>query len=83
MNPYEVRVRVGFKEGILDPQADATFAALHKLNFESLKNVRVEKAFVLDIEAKDEASAIEIAREAAQKLLANLVMESFEVELLQ
>ncbi len=80
MKKFLVRVRVRFKEGILDPQAEAIFSALQKLEFKAIESVNCEKAFLLNILAEDEGQAIQTARQASMKLLTNVVMENFEVE---
>ena len=83
MKRFELRIRVKLKEGILDPQAEAILKALHSLEYSQVKKIDCEKTFVVFLEAEDEASAIRLGREMAQNLLANLVMENFEVELAQ
>lgn len=81
MKTFEIQVRVRFKEGILDPQAESIFKALQKLQFSAVKDLRCERLFVVKVEAEDSSQALEMGREMARKLLANVVMESFEVEL--
>lgn len=80
MKNFNIQVRVRFKEGILDPQAEVILKALQNLDFRSIQSVECEKIFQLRLEAENEGQAIEIGRQSAQKLLANLVMEDFDVE---
>jgi len=80
MKDHRVRVRVRFKDGILDPQAEVIYRQIHQMEFSSVESVTCEKSFVLVIQAESEAKALDISREVAQKLLVNVVMESFEVE---
>lgn len=80
MSTFTVHVRVRFKEGILDPQAEAISTALKRLDFKSVESLRVEKNFVIQLKAESESQAVATAREMANKLLANVVMESFDVE---
>jgi phosphoribosylformylglycinamidine synthase PurS subunit len=80
MSVFSLRVHVKFKEGILDPQAEAIQQALESLEFRGVKRVECEKSFLIQIEAADKNEAIGQARKMAQELLANLVMENFEVE---
>lgn len=82
MKDFDVCVRIGLKEGILDPQAEAIQAALQRLEFSGVKDFKLRKEFVLKLEAESEAEALERGRAMASKLLANLVMENYEVELL-
>lgn len=81
MKDYQLRIRVHLKEGILDPEAQSVFKALHQLGFDEVKKVSLEKVFQLETQAKDEAEAKVRAAEMAKKLLTNVVMENFEVEL--
>lgn len=83
MKTFEVQVRIGFKEGLLDPQAEAILSALHKLNYSQVESLKCEKLFLLSLQAKSESQAVTLGREMANKLLANLVMENFEVEIVK
>lgn len=83
MKKFKVKVRVRLKEGILDPQSEAILRALHSLEFKSVESVSLEKSFDLEISSETEGQALELARTAAQRLLANLVMEDFDVECVQ
>jgi phosphoribosylformylglycinamidine synthase len=67
------------KPGILDPQGEAVGSALDQLGFE-VRDARVGKVIDLELEAADEAAAkAEVERMCAQ-LLANPLIESFEIE---
>jgi len=81
MKTFRVRVQVKFKEGILDPQAEAISQALQSLEFSGVIKVECEKAFLVHLNAENEKDAISQGRKMAQDLLANLVMENFEVEI--
>ena len=72
-------VEVTLRKSILDPQGNATQHALASLGFGSIESVRIGKHVELTIDAADEASARAIAESAAGKLLANPVMDDFEV----
>ena len=80
MSVFNLKLRVRLKEGILDPEAQAIESALHRLGFSGLRRLQQEKTFLLEIEADSEGSAKEQARKMANDLLANLVMEDFEIE---
>lgn len=67
---------------LLDPQGKAVISGLHNLGFAAVEDVRVGKSISLKIEAADEAQARSMAEEASRKLLANPVMEYFEVSVL-
>lgn len=76
----KVEVRVYPREGILDPQGKAIAAALVRLGHRSVEGVRAGKVFFLDV-AGGSAAAVEIeARKMAEELLANTVIEGFDVK---
>ncbi|GAA4450795.1 phosphoribosylformylglycinamidine synthase subunit PurS [Rurimicrobium arvi] len=66
---------------LLDPQGKAVNSSLHNLGLTQIQNVRVGKHMTLNVEAKDKAEAEALVTDACKKLLANLVMESFEVNI--
>ncbi len=78
----KVRVDVMLKEGVLDPQGKAISHALGTLGFEGVTDVRVGKSMIIETTETNEAKAIESAKEMAEKLLANLVIEDFNVTVL-
>ena len=65
---------------LLDPQGKAVLGGLSNLGIRSVEDVRIGKHIQLNIEAASAQEAKSIAEEAAQKLLANQVMEEFTVE---
>jgi phosphoribosylformylglycinamidine synthase PurS subunit len=68
------------KQGILDPQGDAVETALEHLGF-SVSAARVGKVVDLEIEATDPAEARAQVEKMCEQLLANPLMESYEVEI--
>ena len=80
MKHFEVRIRVKFKDGILDPQSEAILTGLKRLNFKSVEAVECDKLYVVKLLAEDESQAREQGKQMASQLLANVVMENFEVE---
>ena len=76
----KVQVRVMPKSGVLDPQGKAIAGALARLGYAGVKDVRAGKVFRIEVDAADENAAKEAARKMAETLLANPVMEDFEVE---
>ena len=74
-----VEVRVYPKEGVLDPQGKAIAAALARLGHEAVRDVRAGKLFFLDVEGTDRVRAEAEARRMAEELLANTVIEGFDV----
>jgi phosphoribosylformylglycinamidine synthase len=74
-----VVVTVMLKDGVLDPQGKAIGHALGTLGFAGVNDVRAGKVIVLDLAETDPSSAQASAEEMARKLLANPVIESFQV----
>jgi phosphoribosylformylglycinamidine synthase len=73
-------VTVMLKDGVLDPQGRAIGQALKNLGFNGVGEVRAGKVIELDLDAADADSARGEAEAMARKLLANLVIERFSVE---
>ena len=78
----KVRVDVMLKAGVLDPQGAAVRAALGNMGFEGVNKVRQGKLIELDLAEDDPEAARAQATEMAEKLLANMVIESYRVEVL-
>ena len=79
---HQVEVKVMPLKELLDPQGKAVMGGLSNLGMSDIRDVRVGKNITLQIEASDAAAAVAKAEEAAKKLLANQVMEYFEVRVL-
>jgi phosphoribosylformylglycinamidine synthase len=75
------RVFVTLKPSVFDPQGTTVGEALHTLGYTSVKDVRQGKYFELDIEAASEDEARRVAADAADRLLANPVIESYRIEI--
>jgi len=78
---YQVQIKVMPLKDLLDPQGKAVMNGLHQLGISAIQDVRVGKHITLSVDATDEAAALSLAGQAAQQLLANPVMEFFEVSL--
>jgi len=65
---------------LLDPQGKAVMTGLGNLGFKNVDNVRIGKNISLEVEAATKDEARKIAEEASKKLLANPVMEYYEIE---
>ena len=68
------------KAGILDPQGEAVARALEHLGF-AVSGARVGKVVDLEVASDDEASAREQVERMCEQLLANPLIESYEIEL--
>lgn len=69
------------KAGVLDPQGEAVRHALGSLGFEGVGEVRIGKVIEVDLADGDPAAARARVDEMCQKLLANTVIENYEVEI--
>jgi phosphoribosylformylglycinamidine synthase subunit PurS len=78
----KARVTVTLKTGVLDPQGKAIEGALKSLGVAGVASVRQGKVFDIELEEGDAAKAETTIREAAEKLLANTVIENFRVEVI-
>jgi phosphoribosylformylglycinamidine synthase subunit PurS len=76
----KVSVLVRPKPGILDPQGEAVETSLRHLGF-SVDEARVGRLVDLEVEADDEAEARELVERMCAELLANPLIESYEIEL--
>lgn len=79
----KARVTVTLKSGILDPQGKAIEGALRSLGIEGITSVRQGKVFDIEVEATDPAKAEALLRQAADKLLANTVIENYQVDVIK
>jgi phosphoribosylformylglycinamidine synthase len=78
----KARVTVTLKSGILDPQGKAIEGALRSLGIAGIASVRQGKVFDIELADGDRAGVEAALRQAAEKLLANTVIENFSVEVL-
>lgn len=75
----KAKVYVTLKTGVLDPQGQAIEKALANNDITGIDSVRQGKFFELEVSDKDNAEAQ--VKEACEKLLANTVIENYEIEL--
>lgn len=79
---FTVEVLVMPHKELLDPQGKAVLGGLNNLGITAVTDVRVGKRITLQVDAADAAAAQQIGEQAAQGLLANQVMETFEVRVI-
>jgi len=79
---YNVQIKVMPLKDLLDPQGKAVMGGLKNLGITNVSDVRVGKHITLAIDAESEEAAKQVAQETCQKLLANPVMEFFEIEMI-
>ena len=78
---YTVQIKVMPLKELLDPQGKAVMGGLANLGLSGVEDVRIGKNITLQINADSADKAKQIAEEAGKKLLANPVMEYFEVSI--
>lgn len=78
---YNVQIKVMPLKDLLDPQGKAVMGGLKNLGIGSVEDVRIGKHITLQISADSEKEAQSMADEACKKLLANPVMEYYEIEM--
>jgi len=74
------RVFVTLKPSVFDPQGTTIAEALHSLGYGTVADVRQGKYFELELATTEAAKANELAAEVADKVLANPVIESYRIE---
>jgi len=79
----KARIVVTLKSGILDPKGKAIEHALGSLGIAGIASVRQGKVFDLELAASDRKAAQSVLKAAAEKLLANNVIENYEVQLMR
>jgi phosphoribosylformylglycinamidine synthase len=76
-------VNIFLKEGVLDPQGKAIHHALDAIGFEGVKDVRMGKQIVLDLDITDKKKALAEVEKMAEEILANTVIEDYTIELVE
>lgn len=75
-------VNVALKKGVLDDQGKATHHALDTLGFkEIVKNVRIGKQIIIELNSSNEEEARSEVAKMCEKLLANTVIEDYNIEI--
>ena len=77
----KARIHITLKSGVLDPQGKAVHHALDHLGFPGIKDVRQGKYIEIDLVETDRAKAMKQLDEMCTKLLANLVIERYSIDL--
>lgn len=80
---YTAHINIMPLKELLDPQGKAVNSSLHNLGLTQIQNVRVGKHITLAVDAKDKSEAEALVTDACKKLLANQVMESFDISVIE
>jgi len=76
-------INISLKNGVLDSQGKAVHHALDSLHFENVEDVRVGRQVVMKLSQTDETKALQEVTEMCEELLANTVIEDYEIELVK
>ena len=75
----KVSVIITLKKDVLDPQGKVIHQALDCMGYKNVEEVRLGKYFEIDVKENDPNKAKEIVEEMCKKLLANLVIEDYQI----
>ena len=75
----KISIIVTLKEEVLDPQGKVIQQTLNNMGFKGVSNVRQGKYFELDVDENNFQKAKSRADELCKKLLANLVIENYQI----
>ncbi|MYA60666.1 MAG: phosphoribosylformylglycinamidine synthase subunit PurS [Chloroflexi bacterium] len=78
---FLAHIRVHFKPGVHDPESETINRALNRLGFDQIASLSAGKFFDVRVEADDQEGATRIANEMCERLLANPVIETYSVEI--
>jgi phosphoribosylformylglycinamidine synthase PurS subunit len=77
----KAKIKVTLKNGVLDPQGKAIEGALGSLGFGGVNSVRQGKFFEVELAETDKAKAQAQLKQMCEKLIANTVIENYDIEL--
>lgn len=80
---YTAHINVMPHKELLDPQGKAVNNSLHNLGLSQIQDVRIGKHITLNIDAANKEEAQQLTENACKKLLANLVMEAFDYNIVE
>ncbi len=78
---YEVKVKIGLKKGITDPEGANTLKALHLLGFNTVKEAKIMRTVNLLIDGKNKEEVKKKVEQMCQRLLTNPVIHTYEIEI--
>ena len=78
----KVYIKIMPKEGVLDPQGKAIENSLKQLGFTDVQEARQGKIVELNLDIKNEEDALALTQEMSERLLANMVIEDFEISII-
>ena len=78
-NKLKFSVTVTLKKDVLDPQGKVIYQTLDGMGFKDINEVRQGKYFEIDVKENDPTKAKKLVEEMCKKLLANLVIENYQI----
>ena len=80
---FRAEINIMPLKALLDPQGKAVTSSMKNIGLAEITNVRIGKHITLEIEAADKNAASEKVDQACKKMLANLIMETYEFEIFE
>ena len=80
---YEVKVKVGLKKGVSDPEGVNTLKALQLLGFKDVKDAKIIRTFDLLIDGKNKEDVKKSVEQMCQRLLTNPVIHTYDIEIIK
>ena len=80
---YEVKVKIGLKKGVSDPEGANILKALHLLGFNTVKEAKTNRNVDLLIDGKNKEEVKKKVEEMCQRLLTNPVIHTYEIEIVE
>ncbi len=80
---FIAEINVMPQKALLDPQGKAVTGSMKNIGLPNINNVRIGKHITLEIDAANEAEAKQQVEDACKKLLANLIMETYDFTIQQ
>lgn len=81
MSLFTAKIRIMPKPGVLDPQGKAVMHSLETLGFKGIEDTRIGKFIEVKLDARNKSEAQESATAMCRQLLANQVIEAFDVNI--
>ena len=79
----KARIKIMLKSGVLDPQGAAIKQALNNIGFENVTGVRQGKVIELEVDGSNKNEVRSEIENMCNKMLANTVIENFEIEVFE
>jgi phosphoribosylformylglycinamidine synthase len=81
MSSFTAKIKIMPKPGVLDPQGKAVMHSLETLGFKGIDDTRIGKYIEVKLDSRSKSEALETANAMCRQLLANQVIEAFDVDI--